>query len=54
MAKRLDKFTKAFQHSRIPFLLAEVVTDGRGEMVDLVCRYANAPAAALIRLPTRS
>lgn len=48
MSKRLDKFTRSFQHSQIPFLLAEVLTDGTGKMVDLVCRFANAPAAALL------
>jgi PAS domain S-box-containing protein len=48
MARRFDKFTKAYAHSRIPFLVCEVVTNGVGEMVDLVCRYANAPAAALL------
>jgi len=36
VAKRLNKFTDAFQNSRIPFLLAEVITDGQGAMVDLV------------------
>lgn len=48
MAKHLEKFTKPFQESRIPFLLTEVITDGSGTMVDLVCRFANAPAAALL------
>lgn len=48
MAKRLDKFTKAFQTSRTAFLLLDVLTDGSGEMVDLVCRFANAPAAAAL------
>lgn len=48
MAKRLDKFTKPFQASRVAFLLSEVITNGAGEMVDLVCRFANAPAAALL------
>ncbi len=48
MAKHLDKFSKPFQHSRIPFLLAEVVTNGSGEMVDLVCRAVNPPAASLL------
>ena len=48
MAKHLEKFTKPFQESRIPFLLTEVITDGEGTMVDLVCRFANAPAAALL------
>ena len=48
MSKRLDKFTRSFQHSQIPFVLAEVLTDGTGKMVDLVCRFANAPATALL------
>lgn len=48
MAKHLEKFTKPFQESRIPFVLTEVITDGEGAMVDLVCRFANAPAAALL------
>lgn len=51
MAKRLDKFTKAFRQSRIPFLLAEVITNGRGDMVDLVCRFANSAASALLEIP---
>lgn len=51
MAKHLDKFTKAFQQSRIPFLLAEVITDGHGDMVDLVCRFANSAASALLEIP---
>ena len=46
MARHLDKFTGAFQHSRIPFLLAEVITDGQGNMVDLICRFANRPETA--------
>lgn len=50
MAKHLEKFTKPFQDSRIPFLLVEVLTNGAGEMVDLVCRYANSPAADLVNL----
>lgn len=48
MASRFDKFTKAYRESRIPFALLEVVTDGGGEMVDLQCRFVNAPAAALL------
>ncbi|SFP48632.1 PAS domain S-box-containing protein [Oscillibacter sp. PC13] len=51
MSKRLDKFTKPFQGSRIPFLLVEVVTDGTGQMVDLLFRYVNFPAAVLVGLP---
>lgn len=51
MAKRLDKFTKPFRDSRIPFLLAEVITDGEGEMVDVACRFINGPAAALLGMP---
>lgn len=53
MAKRLDKFTKPFRDSRIPFLLTEVVTDGQGEMVDVVCLFLNGPAAALLGLPEK-
>ena len=52
MAKHLDKFTGAFRQSRIPFLLAEVITDGHGDMVDLVCRFANSAAGALLEIPT--
>ena len=48
MSKRLDRFTRSFQASAIPFLLAEVLTNGAGEMVDLVFRFLNAPAAALL------
>ena len=48
MAKHLEKFSKPFQDSRIPFVLTEVITDGDGTMVDLVCRFANPPAAALL------
>ena len=48
MAKHLDKFTGAFQQSRIPFLLADVITDGSGTMVDLTCRFLNPSAAALL------
>ena len=51
MARRLDGFTRAFSDSKIPFLLAEVITDGQGEMVDLTCRYLNGAAAALVNLP---
>lgn len=51
MAKRLEKFSKPFRDSRIPFLLAEVITDGAGEMVDIVCQFVNGPAAALLGLP---
>ena len=51
MAKRLDRFTQPFAQSRIPFLLTEVLTDGRGEMTDLVCRFANAAAGTLLSLP---
>ena len=51
MAKHLDKFTRAFRDSRIPFLLAEIITDGEGEMVDVACRFINGPAAALLGLP---
>ena len=41
MAKHLDKFTSAFRQSRIPFLLADVMTDGSGAMVDLSCRFCK-------------
>ena len=51
MARRLDRFTQPFVQSRIPFLLTEVLTDGRGEMTDLVCRFANAAAGTLLGLP---
>lgn len=54
MARRLDGFTRAFSDSKIPFLLAEVITDGQGEMVDLTCRYLNGAAAALVNLPAES
>lgn len=54
MAKRLDQFSKPFRDSRIPFLLAEVITDGTGEMVDVVCQFANDAAAALLGLPAES
>lgn len=50
MAKHLTKFSKPFENSRIPFFLLEVLTNGTGEMVDLVCRYSNPPAAALTGL----
>lgn len=48
MAKRFAKFTAAYEGSPIPFLLAEVITNGSGEMVELACRYANEAAAALL------
>lgn len=51
MAKLLDKFTAPFRDSRIPFLLAEVVTNGAGEMVDVVCRFSNDAAASVLNLP---
>lgn len=54
MAKHLDKFTAPFQDSDIPFVLAEVVTNGAGDMVNLVCRYANSPAAALVGIPAET
>ena len=53
MAKHLDKFTKPFLGSRIPFLLLEVITNGSGDMVDLVCRFANDAAAALLGTPAQ-
>lgn len=48
MARHLDKFTKPFETSGIAFLLAEVITNGAGEMVDILCRFLNSPAAALL------
>ena len=48
MAKRLDNYAKAFRESTVPFLLAEVLTDGAGEMVDLLFREVNAAAEALL------
>lgn len=54
MAKRLDKFTSSFADSRIPFLLAEILTDGQGEMVDLVCRFINQAAGELLGLSPSS
>ena len=51
MAKLLDKFTKPFQDSRIPFLLAEVITNGAGDMVDVVCRFSNEAAASQLNIP---
>ena len=50
MAKHLDKFIRPFRESRIPFLLAEVITNGSGEMVDAVCRFLNPAAADLLQL----
>ena len=50
MAKHLDKFTQPFRDSPIPFALAEILTNGSGEMVDLVCRFLNPAAAALLGL----
>ena len=51
VAKHLEKFTKPFQGSRIPFALAEVVTNGSGDMVDLICRFANDAAGTLLGVP---
>ena len=48
MAKHLDGFTRAFADSCVPFVLAEVLTNGSGTMVDLICRFTNRPAAALL------
>lgn len=48
VAKHLDKFAAPFQQSHIPFVLAEVVTNGRGEMVDLICRFANGAAERML------
>ena len=50
VAKHLDKFTQPFRDSPIPFALAEILTNGSGEMVDLVCRFLNPAAAALLGL----
>lgn len=50
MAKHLDKFTRPFQDSAIPFALAEALTNGSGDVVDLVCRFLNPAAASLLRL----
>ena len=50
MAKHLDKFTQPFRDSPIPFALAEILTNGSGGMVDLVCRFLNPAAAALLGL----
>ena len=50
VAKHLDKFTQPFRDSPIPFALAEILTNGSGEMMDLVCRFLNPAAAALLRL----
>lgn len=54
MAKRLHNFIHAFRQSSIPFLLVEVITDGRGIMVDLACRFANQAAAGLLQLPAEA
>lgn len=48
MKKYLENFTKPYQKSRIPFLLAEIITDGTGEMVDLAFRFVNTSAAVLL------
>lgn len=53
VAKHLDKFTQPFRDSPIPFALAEILTNGSGEMVDLVCRFLNPAAAALLGLSRR-
>lgn len=50
MAKHLEKFTAPFRHSQIPFLLTEILTNGQGDMVDLVFRFVNAAAAALLEV----
>ena len=50
MAKHLDKFSRPFQNSPIPFVLAEALTNGTGDIVDLVCRFLNPAAAALLQL----
>lgn len=48
MAKHIEKFTAPYRESVIPFLLAEVLTDGQGTMVDLVCRFINSSACTLL------
>lgn len=48
MAKRIEKFTAPYRNSGIPFLLAEVLTDGKGDMVDLIFRFVNSSACALL------
>lgn len=48
MAKHLDRFIGAFADSRIPFFLAEVLTNGGGDMMDLIFRFVNRPGAALL------
>ena len=50
VAKHLDKFSRPFQNSPIPFVLAEALTNGTGDIVDLVCRFLNPAAAALLQL----
>ena len=52
VARHLDKFTDPFRHSAIPFLLAEVITNGEGHMTDLLFRFANEAAANLMHLST--
>lgn len=54
MAKRIEKFTAPYRNSGIPFLLAEVLTDGKGDMVDLVFRFANSPACTLLGAPAET
>ncbi len=54
MAKRFEKFTEPYRDSTIPFLLAEIVTDGQGAMVDLVFRFANPPACTLLDSPVEA
>jgi PAS domain-containing protein/CheY-like chemotaxis protein len=48
MARRFEQYTKFYESSRIPFLAVEIVTNGKGDMVDLVCRFANDAAARLL------
>lgn len=48
LARQLEQFTNPFETSDIAFLLAELVTNGGGEMVDLTCRFLNGPAAATL------
>lgn len=54
MAKHLQKFTAPFADSSIPYLLAEVLTDGSGRMVDLIFRYANERLCALLDMTPES
>lgn len=48
MTRHYDRFTQPFAGSPIPFLLAEVITNGAGSMVDAVCRWVNDAGASLL------